>query len=173
MDISRQRQTEAEPSMMRRYLHHIVWVRYAWSHGVDAAIEQAFRTFVYPTFIERFNFQEKDDGTYGNVQRNLHIMMQMVVEAFRPHNPFRFDQLELALIFVAWLIKSKQIIYRYLPNISGENLNNAWVEMTVWFLIICSKGGRHVEPFMVSPREVKLQKKIREMKAHLGVYGRS
>ncbi|KAF5611886.1 uncharacterized protein FSUBG_1913 [Fusarium subglutinans] len=172
MDLSSESQTEAEPSMMRRYLHHVVWVRYAWSHGADAAVEQAFRTFVYPTFIERFDYQRKDDKTYENVQRNLETIMQMVVEAFRPLNPFRFDQPGLGLIFVAWLTKSKQIIYRYLPNLSGENLNKAWAEMTVWFLIICSKGGSHVEPFKVSAREVKFHKQIRKMKAHLGVYGR-
>ncbi|KAF4502737.1 hypothetical protein FAGAP_1040 [Fusarium agapanthi] len=172
MDLPSEPQTEVEPSMLRRYLHHVVWVRYAWSHGADEAVEQAFRTFVYPTFIERLDYYKQDDSIYEDVQRNLERMMQMVVEAFRPHNPFQFDQLELALIFVAWLIKSKEIISRDLPNLSGQNVNKAWAEMTAWFIIICSKGGRHVEPIKVSAREVEFNKQIRKMKDHLGIFGR-
>ncbi|KAF5725238.1 hypothetical protein FMUND_30 [Fusarium mundagurra] len=85
----------------------------------------------------------------------------------RPFRPFKFDHMELALIFVAWLIKTKDIIYRDLPNLSGENLVKAWVEMTAWFAIIYSKGGKHVEPIKVSAREAKFNQEIAKMKEHL------
>lgn len=134
-------------------------------------MKEAFRTFVYPTFTERLDYM-KDPVVYENVQRNLNTVMEMIVEAIRPFKPFKFDHMELALIFVAWLIKTKDIIYRDLPNLSGENLVKAWVEMTAWLAIIYSKGGTHFEPIKVSAREAKFTAEIAKMKEHLGVFHR-
>ncbi|KAF5661326.1 hypothetical protein FDENT_13551 [Fusarium denticulatum] len=135
--------------LFRRYAHHVVWVKYAWSHEEDEAVKEAFRTFVYPTFTERLKYI-KDLTIWDNVQRNLETVMEMIVEAIRPFKPFKFDHTDLALIFVAWLIKSKEIIYRDLPNLSGENLVKTWVEITAWLAIIYFKGGKHFEPIKIA-----------------------
>ncbi|KAF5619179.1 hypothetical protein F52700_11871 [Fusarium sp. NRRL 52700] len=156
-------------TMFRRYAHHVVWVRYAWTHGVDEAVEEAFRTYAYPNLFDRMCYST-DEETYDNISRNLDTMMRNVVEAFRPMNPFRFDCLERGLIFVAWLIKSKEIILRNMANLSGDNVTRAWLEMTAWFIIIWSRGGTHVEPIKESARAVEFRKQVRKMKDHLGVF---
>lgn len=112
----------------------------------------------------------KDPVVWDNVQRNLNMVMEMIVEVMRPYQPFKFGHMELALIFVAWLIKSKKVIYRYLPNLSGETLVKAWLEMTAWLAIIYAKGGSHFEPIKVSAREARFNSEIAKMKDHLGVF---
>ncbi|KAF5567353.1 hypothetical protein FNAPI_687 [Fusarium napiforme] len=169
-----ERQSKAEHlarvlGLCRRYSHHVVWVKYAWSHGEDEAVKEAFRTYVYPKFTERFDYM-KDVKVWDNVQRNLNTIMEMIVEMIRPFQPFKFDHMELSLIFVAWLIKSREVIYRDLPNLSGENLVKAWLEMTIWLAIIYAKRGTHFEPIKASAREARFNAEITKMKDHLGVF---
>ncbi|RBQ65407.1 hypothetical protein FVER14953_21486 [Fusarium verticillioides] len=119
--------------------------------------------------MERFDYM-KDPVVWDDVQRNLNMVMEMIVEVMRPYQPFKFYHMELALIFVAWLIKSKKVIYRDLPNLSGEILVKTWLEMTAWLAIIYAKGGTHFEPIKVSAREARLNSEIAKMKDHLGVF---
>ncbi|KAF5970206.1 hypothetical protein FCOIX_10543 [Fusarium coicis] len=114
----------------------------------------------------------KDVNAWDNAQRNLNTIMEMIVEMIRPFQPSKFDHMELTLIFVAWLIKSKEVIHRDHPNPSGENLVKAWIEMTACLAIIYSKGGTHFEPIKVSAREARFNAEITKMKDHLGVFHR-
>ncbi|CVL02961.1 hypothetical protein FPRO06_01760 [Fusarium proliferatum] len=178
MSQSSQEETEAETMIVmsleetfRHYAHHVVWIKYAWVHGTDGAVKEAFRRYVHPSFIEGLQYP-KDGPVWATIQRNLDSMMNIVVQISQIIKPFQFNRPDLGLIFVAWLIKTKEIISRDLPNLSGQNALKALAEMNTWLAIIGSKGGRHVERIKVSPREIEFNEQIWKMKNHLGIFGR-
>lgn len=140
-------------------------------YGTDEAAKEAFRRYVHPSFFEGLKYP-KDGPVWCDIQRNLDSMMNIVVKISQIIEPFQFNRPDLGLIFVAWLIKTKEIISRDLPNLSGQNAIKALAEMNTWLAIIGSKGGRHVERIKVSAREIEFNEQIWKMKNHLGIFGR-
>lgn len=155
----------------RHYAHHIVWIKYAWMYGTEEAAKEAFRRYIHPSFFEGLKYP-KDGPVWRDIQRNLDSLMKIVVKISQIIEPFQFNRPDLGLIFVAWLIKTKEIISRDLPNLSGKNALKALAEMNTWLAIIGSKGGRHVERIKVSAREIEFNEQIWKMKNHLGIFGR-